>query len=324
MGAGNTSNPATIKKPANTQVGDVLVVGLMFEKGQAPTITPLDEGWVPIQRVNQGNQVGMATFYKIVNSSSEPETYRFRINQSPKWNMGITRVTGADINHPDGPISAFSGNSGMRAFEATAPSLSVEDNNSMVMLFFTNKTKATWTPPSGAIEVYDVPNDQEGLTSNMMAYFIKNDPGNTGNMTAIASLSEDWVAQAIAIRPGKPKSNTQSARVFTGESESDPDLILSEENPMMELDEISGQIKVYPNPVKDRLNLSLKGSVVEEPNDNSLVIFDALGRVQYIQRTWHPDESRLELDFSSVGKGLYVINIRTLQGIKTIRVMKQL
>jgi len=46
-----------------------------------------------------------------------------RINQAPKWTMGITRVSGADVNHPDGPIAAFSGASGPSALIATAPSL---------------------------------------------------------------------------------------------------------------------------------------------------------------------------------------------------------
>jgi hypothetical protein len=321
MGAGNTSNPATIKKPANTQIGDILVVGLMFEKGQSPSITPPDKDWVLIQRVNASNQVAMATFYKVV-GENEPDTYGFRINQSPKWTMGITRVSGADINHPEGPIAAFSGASGGRAFVATAPSLTTEDCNNLIMLFYTNKTNATWTQPSETIKVYDDPNNKEGLTSNMMAYFVQEDAGNTGPQGAIASKSESWVAQAIAIRPLRI-SNSSSARTLTEDMVESSVMTISDTPSTLDADGTLGQIKAYPNPVSDRLNISLKGFVEEEPSDNSFVILDAMGRSHFVPRTWFGDESRLELDFSRMHKGFYIINIRTLHGIKSIRVMKQ-
>jgi len=320
-GAGNSSNPATISRPANTQIGDLLIVSLMFEKGQAPSVTPPDNNWVFIQRVNQQNHVGMVTYYKVVKSNEEPATYRFRINQSPKWTMGITRVSGADINHRDGPIVAFSGASGSPAFVATAPSLRTTDCNTMVMMFFTNKKNATWTPPAGTIEVYDDPNNQQGLTSNMMSYYIQSDPGPTGNLSATASMSENWVAQAIAIRP--LLTNVASARINPLSGETVTELSNSEELSALQGDEVSGELKAYPNPVKDRLNLKLKGVIEGVPNESSLVISDALGRNLPWKGIWHENESRLELDFSQMNIGFYIINIRTVHGVKSVRVVKK-
>lgn len=320
MGAGKTSNPATIKKPTGTKEGDLLVVGLMFEKGQAPSISP-PEGWVEILRTNQLNQVAMATYYKVA-GKKEPDTYGFRINQSPKWTMGITQVSGADIHHPEGPIAAFSGASGSQAFVATAPSITTEDCNSLVMLFYTNKKNATWTPPPGTIEVYDDPNNRQGLTSNMMAYFIQGDAGATGDMSATASLSEHWVAQAIAIRPLRI-SHSSSARTLTEDMVESSVMTIGESPTTLDIDGTSDQIKAYPNPVSDLLNISLKGFVESEPTENSLVILDAMGRIRSVQRIWYPGESRMELDFSHMNKGFYIINVQTLQGIKSIRVIKQ-
>jgi hypothetical protein len=323
-GAGNTSNPATITRPANTQIGDILVVGLTFEKGGSPLVTPPDTSWKLIQRVNQQNQVAMVTYFKVIRSNDDlaTATYGFRISQSPKWTMGITRVSGADINHPEGPIASWSGASGPPALIATAPSLTTADCNTMVMVFYTNKKNATWTPPAGAIEVYDDPNNQQGLTSNMMAYFIQSEPGNTGDLSATASMSENWVAQAIAIRP---RVNTlQSARINPSSSEDLTELSIAENSSSIEVNEELGEIKAYPNPVKDRINITLKGFVEEEPNPSSLVILDAMGRILPWQGTWHENENRLELDFSQMNVGFYVINIRTLYGMKTIRVIKQL
>lgn len=317
-GSGNTSNPATIAKPANTQNGDLLIVGLMFEKGQAPSITP-PAGWKAIQRVNQQNQVAMATYYKVA-TNNEPATYGFRINQSPKWTMGITRVRGADVTHPDGPIVTFSGASDNTASVATAPSLTTVDCNTMVMVFYTNKKNATWTGPTGTIEVYDDPNNQQGLTSNMMAYYIKNDPGPTGNLSATASIAENWVAQAIAIRP---KKSTIASRIISEPIETSSELSVSEEVSVLQGEEVTGDIVAYPNPVKDVLNLRLRGFVEESPTESSLMISDAMGRSLPWKGIWHEKESRLELDVSQLNVGLYIINIQTLNGLKSIRVVKK-
>ncbi|WP_373524513.1 T9SS type A sorting domain-containing protein, partial [Aquiflexum sp.] len=226
---------------------------------------------------------------------------------------------GADTKNP---IVTSSGASGPQSLVATAPSITTEDCNNLVMLFYTNKKNATWTPPTGTTEVYDDPNNSQGLTSNMMSFFIKREAGATGDMSAIASLSEHWVAQAIAIRP--LQNNVNSARTLSAPIEETAlEIAISEVPSSLEGDGNFRKIIAYPNPVIDRLNINLKGFVDEEPTDNSLVILDAMGRAHAVQRTWFGDESRLEMDFSRMNKGFYIINIRTLQGIKSIRVMKQ-
>jgi hypothetical protein len=229
--------------------------------------------------------------------------------------MGITQVRGADINHPDGPIVDFSGASGSTAINATAPSLTTVDCNTLVMSFFTNKKNSTWTPPAGSIEVYDDPNNQQGLTSNMMSYFIQGEPGETGSLTATASSAENWVAQAIAIRP--LVINPENARI-------NPDTLVSsmeELNAAFEEDEL-GELKAYPNPLKDRLNLSLGGYFDTAPDQSSLFIMDAAGRNLPWRGVWHEDEQRLELDFSQMNVGWYIINLKTPFGMKSIRVVK--
>jgi hypothetical protein len=100
-------------------------------------------------------------------------------------------------------------------------------------------------------------------------------------------------------------------------------LQLSEGIPAIEEDEVSGDLKAYPNPVRDRLNLSLKGLVEEAPGESSLVILDALGRNLSWNGIWHGNERRLELDFSRVNIGFYIINVQTLYGVKSIRVIKK-
>jgi hypothetical protein len=99
--------------------------------------------------------------------------------------------------------------------------------------------------------------------------------------------------------------------------------VISDLPSTLEVDGNLGQVKAYPNPVRGILNINLKGFVESEPTENSLVILDAMGRIRSVQRTWHSDESRMELDFSHMNKGFYIINVQTLHGIKSIRVIKE-
>ena len=74
--------------------------------------------------------------------------------------------------------------------KATAPSITTSVANALVLAFYTNKKDATWTPATGTTEVYDSPNTQQGLTSNMMAYYINTTAGATGSKTAKASKED--------------------------------------------------------------------------------------------------------------------------------------
>jgi hypothetical protein len=102
-----------------------------------------------------------------------------------------------------------------------------------------------------------------------------------------------------------------------------PELLKSEDLSSLQEEEVLAELKAYPNPVKDKLNLRLRGLVEEAPNESSLVLSDALGRSLPWNGVWYEDESRLEIDFSQMKVGFYVININTLQGVKSIRVIKK-
>jgi hypothetical protein len=281
----------------------------MFEKGQSPAVTP-PSGWQLIRRTNQLNQVAMVTFYKIA-TANEPTTYGFRISQSPKWTMGISRISGADVTHKDGPIVIDSGASGASGMVATAPSLTTAECNTLVLAFFTNKQNATWTAPSGFTEVYDDPNNQQGLTSNMMAFTVRNDPGQTGDISARASVGESWAAQAIAIRP---KASETNLRIVPSE--------IIEKKPGVLVEEELGMIKAYPNPVKGIFNIELNGYLDETPSLSSIALHDALGRTLNWKGTWSPEDRRIEVDFSELNPGIYFIRIQTKTGMKSIRVIK--
>jgi len=300
-----------VNAPAGTEAGDLLVVGIMFEKGSGTSLT-IPNGWNVIQTRNQSNSVGMTTLYKKATSGDSGATYTFLLSSSPKWSIGISRITGADQNNPIdfNAISAASSNS--KTLNATAPAVTTTACNSLVMAFFTNKTDASWSVAqnSGMSVVYDVYNIQQGLTSNMMASYVKPTAGSTGSKTASASSKEVWVAQQITvIGPSATSKSGASSRTSSTTStlnESPNDVMLS----------------AYPNPITDRVNIQYPENLAA-PTSTSVSIYDRIGRSYPVNAIWHQENTSLEIDFSSLERGLYIILVNTEKGVQTLKVSKE-
>jgi len=182
------------------------------------------------------------------------------------------------------------------------------------MAFYTNKKDATWTAQAGTTELYDRPNMQQGLTSNMMAYYTQPDAGITGSKTATASLAEYWVAQQIAV---KPKQNTgsssgRSADLAAENSYSEESQSFSDPN--------SG-VQAYPNPVRDRVVIQID-DLTDEPSNEDVHILDRVGKSYQVKSEWDAQNKLLEIDFAQMGTGIYFIRVNTTSGNKSVRVMK--
>ncbi len=309
IGAGS-SKPPKVNNPNGTTAGDLLIVGMMFEKGTNTTPTA-PAGWTLIRRTNQTNNVGMATYYKIA-GSNEAASYTFGLTNGPKWSIGITRIQGAD---PTNPIDVHDGVSGGPAFNADAPSLTTTVCNALVMAFYTNKKDATWTPAAGTTELYDKPNTQQGLTSNMMAYYSQPDAGITGAKTATASISDFWVAQQLAIKPIQGGSGSSSGR----SADLAVDNTFNEESQSFG-DPTSG-VQAYPNPVRDRVVIQIE-ELTQAPSSEDVSILDRVGKSYPVKSAWDGQNNLLEIDFAPMGTGIYFIRVNTTSGSKSVRVMK--
>jgi RHS repeat-associated protein len=190
------SNTATVAKPAGTVAGDLLIVGIGFEKGTDAAITP-PSGWTLIRRTNQSSDVGYATYRKAA-GASEPASYAFGLTNSPKWSIGSCAISGADATTPIDVHNGAFGSSG----NPSAPSVTTTGPRRLVLAFYTNKKAATFSSyTSPAVERWDRPNRPGGLPSNAMASYELPASGASGAKSAVASEQEKWVAQQIAIAP---------------------------------------------------------------------------------------------------------------------------
>src|SRR5688572_7280706 len=189
------SDLATVAKPSGTVAGNLLVAVVNFEKGSDVTTLTPPSGWTLIRRDNQGNKVGMATFYKVA-GASEGTSYAWTLNGAPKWAAGIARFSGVNTGTP---INASDG-SVLNTGNPTAPSVNTTVADTLVLVYYTNKKNATYVPATGTTERWDAPNAAGNQPSNMMATFGVAAAGASGSKTATASdATGEWAAQQIAL-----------------------------------------------------------------------------------------------------------------------------
>lgn len=187
------NSSVNINKPSGTVEGDLLVVGLMYEKGSDENISK-PSGWTLIKKTNNSTDCGLQTFYKIA-GNNEPSSYSFSTSNGSKWSIGCSRISNVDATDI---INASSGKTG-EGTNVKASSITTTLSNTLTLCFYTNKKDAHYSPHNSTTERYDKPNTSEGQPSNMLATFEHSSPGVTGDKTATASETERWAAQQISI-----------------------------------------------------------------------------------------------------------------------------
>jgi RHS repeat-associated protein len=195
--ATGSSGSAAVSKPTGTLAGDLLVVGLAFEKGSDVAIQA-PSGWTLIRRTNQSSNVGYASYRKLA-GASEPTSYSFTLTNSPKWSIGSCAIAGANATTPIDVHADASGSSG----NPSAPSVTTTGPSRLLLAVYANKKAATfsnYTAP--AAERWDAPNVPGGLPSNALASYTQATAGASGAKSATASEAAEWVAQQVAIAPG--------------------------------------------------------------------------------------------------------------------------
>lgn len=191
---GNSAT-ATIARSGSTNAGDLIVLGLMYEKGSSETIT-IPTGFTQILRRNNGTDAGMILAYKVA-GATEPGTYNFVMTDGSKWSMGMVLIRDYDATSPIEASNSATSN----GRNVNAPSVTTTTDDCLILCYYTNKKDATFTPHASTTEIYDRPNTSDGQPANMLAFMNQASSGATGNMSARASETEKGVGAQVAIRP---------------------------------------------------------------------------------------------------------------------------
>jgi prepilin-type N-terminal cleavage/methylation domain-containing protein len=206
--SGNASTTLVVTKPADLEVGHLMVAHAVFEKGwDAGTnaqITPA--GWTLVQRDDSEGNIGQAIFYRFADASDiSPATtsYSFPFTQAVKAAGSILRITGA--NPASSPIVASSGANG-QAGNAIAPGVNADANSLLLSFFGVKKKDITLGVPAGMTSLYQFQNPQDVRV--LAARQAISTAGGTGTRTStIPGGGEKWVAQNVVLRAGSSSSS---------------------------------------------------------------------------------------------------------------------
>jgi len=198
--AANSSSGAStlvITKPSGVVNNDVLVASVAVSGGSNTTIT-VPSGWTQIRRTNNSTTVGIASYYHVVtNGGSEPASYIWSLTSGTRASGGITRYLGVDTSSP---IDTSGGGTGSST-TPTAPSVTTNGANELVVGLFGTGVSATYTAPSGMTERYAVTNANASGPATEAADYTQATASSTGTKAATASASAGWAAQLVALQP---------------------------------------------------------------------------------------------------------------------------
>lgn len=155
------------------------------------TTTITASGWTLVRRMDNssGNANSLAVYYKVA-GGSEPTNYSFSFSTSTGAAGGIASIIGIDTANP---IDGDAGENTPSSLDHAAPSVTTRYANDMVVTSHAFASSATFTPPSGMTEAFDVASRSIGATGESIEgnYQLQAAIGAIGVRTATASNDAD-------------------------------------------------------------------------------------------------------------------------------------
>ena len=208
----------TINKPAGTVQGDALIASIAV-RPRAATITA-PAGWTLVRRIDNsaGSSNSLAVYYKVA-GGSEPASYIWSFSAMTGSAGGIQAFTGVDTTNP---IQVENGQTTASDLSHATASVTTTAANTMIVTTHSFSSSASWTPPAGMAEAFDVASNtvpSSGGISIEGNYLSQASAGSTGTKTATASNNPDvGDAHILALKPASGTSGISFRAASTSSS----------------------------------------------------------------------------------------------------------
>jgi hypothetical protein len=180
----------TINKPTGTVQNDVMIASIGVRPNTAAITAP--SGWTLVRRIDNANSAANSlAVYSKVAGASEPASYSWTFNTSTGSAGGIQTFTGVDTTTP---IDVEDGQNTASGLTHATPDVTTTVANTMIVTSHSFASAATWTPPTGMTEGFDVASlavPNLGGQSTEGNFALQSAPGPTGTKTATASNDAD-------------------------------------------------------------------------------------------------------------------------------------
>jgi hypothetical protein len=205
-GAATGSSPSgtttlTLSVPAATVPNDVMIASVAFRPSTVVLTPPA--GWTLVRRIdNATGSANSLAIYGRLASATEPSSYDWTFDTSTGSAGGIQSFAGVDTTNPvDVEAGAATANSTLHA----APTVTTTAANEVIVTTHAFGSGATWTPPAGMTEAFDVSSnvvpDALGISIEG-SYVLQAAAGASGSKTATASNDTDTGnTHTLALRP---------------------------------------------------------------------------------------------------------------------------
>jgi putative pyrroloquinoline-quinone binding quinoprotein len=199
--AGAASGTLTINKPTGTLQNHVMIASIGLRPNTA-TITP-PSGWKLVRRIDNSSTTAssLAVYYKVA-GASEGSSYAWTFSTSAGSAGGIQTFSGVD---PTTPIDVEGGQNTASSLTHASPSVTTTVARAMIVTSYSFASAATWTPPSGMTEGFDVASIAVPNVAGQSIegdYVLQTAAGATGAKTATASNDADvGNTHILALRP---------------------------------------------------------------------------------------------------------------------------
>ena len=200
-GAPSGTLSLTINKPSGTAAGDVMIASIAVRPNTAAITVPA--GWTPVRRIDNANANAnsLAVYYKVA-GASEPANYTWTFSTSTGSAGGIHTFSGVDTGNP---IDVEGGQNTASGLTHATPGVTTTVTNTMLVTSHAFSSSATWTPPGGMTEAFDVASETVPNAAGISIegnYVTQAAAGATGTKTATASNDVDvGNTHILALKP---------------------------------------------------------------------------------------------------------------------------
>lgn len=177
-----------------------MVAGVAVRPGTS-VITP-PSGWTLVRRSNNatGAQNSLAIYIRVA-VLGEASSHDWTFSASTGTVAGIMTFGGVDTVTP---IDVENGQTTASSLSHATPDVTATVANTMVVTFHSFSSSATWTPPAGMTEAFDVASQGAPAATGISVegtYALQPAAGATGIRTAVASNDADTGnAQILVLR----------------------------------------------------------------------------------------------------------------------------
>ena len=268
----------------NTTGTNASLASFSYMNGYGP-LTPDNYAFMPLTSILPGARIG---FYAAGFDPNYPaETFSFVVASSD--GMNITTLNTWTTSNPYSKyvvdLSAYAGQSvflGFRHHSATAAYALVIDNITV--------TNAVWAGTASVTERYNIYRSFDGVNYNLIGYADGNATSYDDN--DIQNVNQYYKVTAVNTVSGGNHCESSPINVHVTTDG---------------IEEIAGDISVYPNPTNGIVNIKAEGI-------KNIVVMNSLG-----QKVFETVEN--QIDLSQFGNGLFMLRIETENGVSVQRIM---